>query len=40
MAQYNLKKTAESKQNLQQAIKLNLPSKFTEEAKRILAELK
>ncbi len=40
MAQYNLKKTVESKQNLQQAIKLNLPSKFTEEAKRILTELK
>jgi tetratricopeptide (TPR) repeat protein len=40
MAQYQLKKSAECKKNLQQAIKLNLPAKFVPEAKQVLAELK
>lgn len=40
MAQYKLKKSAECKASLQQALKLNLPAKFTTEAKRVLAEMK
>jgi tetratricopeptide (TPR) repeat protein len=40
MAQYNLKKSAECKKNLQKALSLNLSTKFNQEAKRVLAELK
>lgn len=40
MAQYNLKKSVASKNNLQKALKLNLPNRFNLEAKRVLAELK
>ncbi len=40
MTQYNLKKSADCKKNLQKAINLSLPAKFNPEAKRVLAELK
>jgi tetratricopeptide (TPR) repeat protein len=40
MAQYHLKKTTECKNNLQQALNLKLPARFTQEAKRVLVELK
>jgi predicted Zn-dependent protease len=40
MAQYHLKKTLECKKNLQKAIGLNLSSQFSQDAKKVLAELK
>jgi tetratricopeptide (TPR) repeat protein len=40
MAQYRLKKPAESKQSLQRALDLNLPGELVAEARRVLAELK
>ncbi len=40
MAEYQLKKTAGCKKNLQQAITLNLSGVFLQEAKKVLAELK
>ena len=40
MTQYHLKKPADCKKSLQQALTLNLPAKFTQEAKHVLAELK
>ena len=40
MAQYHLKKTLECKKNLQKALSLNLSAQFSQEAKKVLAELK
>ena len=40
MAQYHLKKSADSKKNLQQALNLNLPVQFAQQAKQVLIELK
>jgi len=40
MTQYHLKETSESKKSLRQALNLNLPAKFTQETKQVLAELK
>ena len=40
MAQYHLKKTADCKKNLQQALNLNLPAQFAQPAKQVLIELK
>jgi tetratricopeptide (TPR) repeat protein len=40
MAEYQLKKTAQCKTNLQQALTLNLSGAFAADAKKILAELK
>jgi tetratricopeptide (TPR) repeat protein len=40
LAEYQLKKTAECKMNLQQALNLNLSGAFAADAKKILAELK
>jgi tetratricopeptide (TPR) repeat protein len=40
MVQYKLKKSAECKASLQQALKLNLPATYSQEAKGVLAELK
>ena len=40
MAQYNLKKSAECKKNLQKALSLNLPTRFLQKTRRILTELK
>jgi uncharacterized protein HemY len=40
MAQYRLKKRAESKQSLQRALELNLASELAGEARRTLTELK
>ena len=40
MAQYHLKKRTESKQSLQRALDLSLPSELANEARRTLAELK
>jgi tetratricopeptide (TPR) repeat protein len=40
MAEYQLKKMPECKKNLQQALTLNLPDAFSQETKRVLAELK
>ena len=40
MAQYHLKKPLDAKKALQQALTLNLPARFYQETKRVLAELK
>jgi len=40
MTEYHLKKSTVCKKNLQQAINLNLPAKFDQETKAVLAELK
>jgi tetratricopeptide (TPR) repeat protein len=40
MAQYHLKEFAECKKNLQEALNLNLAARFTQEARRVLVELK
>jgi tetratricopeptide (TPR) repeat protein len=40
MTQYQLKKSLDCKKNLQQALNLNLPDQFAQEAKKILEELK
>ncbi len=40
MAQYHLKKSADCKKNLQQALNLNLPAQFAQPAKQVLIELK
>lgn len=40
MAQYQLKRTAESKSTLQQALTQKLPDSLAQEAKRVLAQLK
>ncbi len=40
MAQYHLKKPADCKKNLQQALNLNLPAQFAQQAKQVLIELK